>query len=87
MQPSHQTQKKKKKPFDEIRLVVSWSLTVAAEHKTCHRDRSAYGNFLCCYTQMEVADQTHLTQPQNTYMGPTNPSMDPLMSDVWSSSD
>ena len=36
-------------------------------------------NFMCCHTQIEVADQTfYLTQSQYTDTGPTSPSADPI---------
>ena len=41
-------------------------------------------NFMCCPTEIEVADQTfHLTQSQYTDTGPTSPSTDPIMPGAW----
>ena len=38
---------------------------------------------LCCYTEIEVADQTYLTQSKYTDTGPARPSTDPITSDSW----
>ena len=43
------------------------------------RDESAQTIFTCCYTEIEVADETfYLTQSQYTDTGPTSPSADPI---------
>ena len=44
-------------------------------------------NFMCCHTEIEVADQTfHLTQSQYTDTGPTSPSADPITPGAWQGS-
>ena len=44
-------------------------------------------NFTCCYTEIEVADQTfYLTQSQYTDTGPTSPSADPITPGAWQGS-
>ena len=44
-------------------------------------------NFMCCYTEIEVADQTfYLTQSQYTDTGPTSPSADPITPGAWQGS-
>ena len=41
-------------------------------------------NFMCCHTEIEVADQTfYLTQSQYTDTGPTSPSADPITPGAW----
>ena len=53
----------------------------------CLRDGSAQTIFMCCYTEIEVADQTfHLTQSQYTDTGPTSPSTDPITPGAWQGS-
>ena len=44
-------------------------------------------NFMCCHTEIEVADQTfYLTQSQYIDTGPTSPSADPIMPGAWQGS-
>ena len=44
-------------------------------------------NFMCCHTEIEVADQTfYLTQSQYTDPGPTSPSADPITPVTWQGS-
>ena len=44
-------------------------------------------NFMCCHTEIKVADQTfHLTQSQCTDIGPVSPSTDPIMPGTWQGS-
>ena len=44
-------------------------------------------NFMCCHTEIEVADQTfYLTQSQYTDTGPTSPSADPISPGAWQGS-
>ena len=43
--------------------------------------------FTCCRTEIEVAGQTfYRNQSQYTDNGPTSPSADPIMPDIWQSS-
>ena len=49
--------------------------------------RVCSGNYTCCHTEIEVADQTfHLTQSQYTDTGPTSPSTDPITPGAWQGS-
>ena len=42
------------------------------------------GNFMCCHTEIEVADQTfYLTQSQYTDTRPTSPSANPIPRGAW----
>ena len=44
-------------------------------------------NFMCCHTEIEVADQTfYLTHSQYTDTGPTSPSADPTTPGAWQGS-
>ena len=47
------------------------------QHASVSQGRICSDNFMCCHTEIEVADQTfHLTQSQYTDTGPTSPSTD-----------
>ena len=49
--------------------------------------RICSGNFTCCHTETEVADQTfYLTHSQYTDDGPTSPSADPITPSAWQGS-
>ena len=65
---------------------VSWLPNVPA---TCEcisgTDLLRSGNFTCCHTDIEVADQTfYLTQSPYTDTRPTSPSADPITPGAWS---
>ena len=61
------------------RLRNMWVLPVSVSQGRICSDK-----FMCCHTEIEVADQTfHLTQSQYTDTGPTSPSTDPTASDAW----
>ena len=46
--------------------------------------RICSGNFTCCHTEIEVADQTfYLTQSKYTDTGPTSPGADPISPGAW----
>ena len=49
------------------------------QHASVSQGRICSDKFNCCYTEIEVADQTfYLTQSQYTDIGPTIPSTDPI---------
>ena len=49
------------------------------QHASVSRGQICSGNFTCCHTEIEVADQTfYLTQSQYTDTGPTSPNTDPV---------
>ena len=49
------------------------------QHASVSQGRICSGNFTCCHTEIEVADQTFcLSQSQYTDTGPTSPSADPI---------
>ena len=57
------------------------------QHASVSQGRICSDNFTCCYTEIEVADQTfYLTQSQYTDTGPTSPSTDPKMPGAWQGS-
>ena len=57
------------------------------QHASVSQGRICTDNFTCCYTEIEVADQTfYLSQSQYTNTGPTSPSADPIMSGAWQGS-
>ena len=46
--------------------------------------RICTNNFVCCHTEIEVADQTfYITQSQYTDTRPTSPSADPITPGAW----
>ena len=54
------------------------------QHPSVSQGRICSDNFMCCYTEIEVADQTfYLTQSQYTDTGPTSPSADPITPGSW----
>ena len=54
-------------------------LCLSKQHASVSQGRFCSDNLTCCYTEIEVADQTfHLTQSQYTNIGPTSPSTDPI---------
>ena len=57
------------------------------QHASVSQGRICSDNFMCCHTEIEVADQTfYLTQSQYTDNGPISPSADPIMPGVWQGS-
>ena len=67
-------------------LHVCWLLAclTSQQHVSVSQGRICSDNFTCCYTEIEVADQTfYLTQSQYTDTGPTSPSADPVLPGAW----
>ena len=57
------------------------------QHASIFQGRICSGNFTCCHTETEVADQTfYLTQSQYTDTGPTNLNADPITPGAWQGS-
>ena len=57
------------------------------QHASVSQRQICTDNFMCCHTEIEVADQTvYLTQSQYAYTGPTSPSDDPMMPGAWQGS-
>ena len=57
------------------------------QHASVFQVRICSDNFTCCYTEIEVADQTfYLTQSKYTDTGPTSPSADPIAPGAWQGS-
>ena len=48
------------------------------QHANVSQGRICSDKFTCCHTEIEVVDQTHLTQSQYTDTGLTSPSTDPI---------
>ena len=74
------------KPFTEG---AGWLLAclTSQQQASVSQGRICSGNFTCCHTEIEVADQTfHLTQSQYTDTGPTSPSADPITPGAWQGS-
>ena len=54
------------------------------QHASVPQEWICSDKFMCCHTEMEIADQTfHLTQSQYTDTGPTSPSTDTITPGVW----
>ena len=65
--------------FIEVCLFVGCS--TSQQHASVSQGRICTDKFMCCHTEIEVADQTfYLIQSQYTDTGPTSPSADPVMS-------
>ena len=87
-------QKERKKGEDAERQIQRekiQSLLVACltsqQQASVSQGRICSDNFTCCYTEIEVADQTfYLTQSQYADTGPTSPSADPITPGPWQGS-
>ena len=54
------------------------------QYASVSQGRVCKDNYMCCHTEIEVADQTfYLTQSQYTDAGQTSPSADPIMPGAW----
>ena len=57
------------------------------QHASASQGRICSDKFMCCHTEIGVADQTfHLTQSQSTDTGLTSPSTDPITPGAWQGS-
>ena len=57
------------------------------QHAGVSQGRICSDNFMCCHTEIEVADPTvYLTQSQYTDTGPTSASADPITPGAWQGS-
>ena len=63
-------------------LLLIVGCVTSKQHARVSQGRICSDNCTCCYTEIEVADQTfHLTQYTDT--GPTSPSTDPITPGAW----
>ena len=70
----------------QLWVVVVGSLT-SQQHASVSQGRICSNIFICCHTEIEVADQTfHLTQSRYTDTGPTSPSTDLITPGAWQGS-
>ena len=68
-------------------VVVFVGCLTSQQHASVSQGRICLGNFTCCHTEIEVADQIfHLTQSQYTDTEPTSPSTDPIAPRTWQGS-
>ena len=68
---------------------VCWLVAclTSQQHANVSQGRICSDNFMCCPTEIEVADQPfYLTQSQYTDTGPTSPSADPITPGAWQGS-
>ena len=77
-----------KSPLAKARIVcLLVGCLTSRQHAGVSQGRICSGNFTCCQTQIEVADQpVYLTQSQYTDTGPTSPSADPITPGAWQGS-
>ena len=60
---------------------------MSQQHDSVSQGQISTDNFMCCHTEIGVADQTfYLTQSQYTDTGLTSPSTDPIMPGAWQGS-
>ena len=65
---------------------LKWLLAclTSQQHISVSQGRICSDNFMCCHTEIEVADPTfYLTHSQYTDTGPTSPSAHPIMPEAW----
>ena len=68
--------------MEQICLLVG--CLTSQQRASVSQGRICSDNFMCCHTEIEVADQTfHLTQSQYTDTRPTSPSTDPITPGAW----
>ena len=68
-------------------LLLLVGCLTSQQQASVSQGRICSGNFTCCHTEIEVADQTfHLTQSQYTDTGPTSPSPHPITPGAWQDS-
>ena len=69
------------------RLSLLVGCFTSQQQASVSQGRICLDKFMCCHTEIEVADQTfYLTQSQYTDTGPTSPSADPIKPDAWQDS-
>ena len=60
---------------------------MSQQQASVSQGRICSDNFMCCHTEIDVADQTfYLTQSQYTDTGPTSPNADPITPGAWQGS-
>ena len=73
------------KRLPDVRLFVC--CLTSQQHASVSQGRICEDNFMCCHTEIEVADQTfYLIHSQYTDTGPTSPSADPITTGAWQGS-
>ena len=83
----HRDEKKGEQKWKEIFCFLFVGCLTSQQHASVSQGRICSDNFMCCHTEIEVADQTvHLTQSQYTDTRPTSPSADPMMPGAWQGS-
>ena len=66
--------------------IVCWLVAclTSKQQASASQGRICSDNFMCCHTEIEVADQTfYLTHSEYTDTGPTSPSADPITPGAW----
>ena len=70
-----------------VLIRVCWLLACLASQQHASGPQDGSDSSTCCHTAIEGAGQTfHLTQSQNTDIGPTSPSTDPVTPGAWQGS-
>ena len=71
----------------QLAIVAFVGCLTSQQHESVSQGRICTDNFMCCHTEIEVADPTfHLTQSRYTDTGPTSPSTDPITPGAWQGS-
>ena len=76
-----------KTPQMRQKKCLSVGCLTSQQHASVSQGLICSDNLTCCYTEIEIADQTfHLTQSQYTDTRPTSPSTDPIKPGAWQGS-
>ena len=71
-------------PLTKLTMALFVGCLTSQQHASVPQGRICSDNFTCCYTEIEVADQTfYLTHSQYTDTGPSSPSADPITPSAW----
>ena len=77
----------KGRPTLKGELLLFVGCLTSQQQASVSQGRICSDNFMCCHTEIEVADQTfYLAQSQYTDTGPTSPSADPITPGAWQGS-
>ena len=72
---------------DSLFVCLLVGCLTSQQHASVSQGRIRSDKFMCCHTEIEVADQFfYLTQSQYTDTGPTSPSTDPITPGAWQGS-
>ena len=86
--PDTGTTSQPKRGLYSTRILLLFVVCLTSQqHASVSQGRICSVYFMCCHTEVEVADLTlHLIQSQYTDSGPTSPSTDPITPGAWQDS-